>query len=72
MKNCIKCNAELLDNALFCPSCGEKQEPKIINLNIKGKEIKKVSEADDDFFTNNNKEKTSNIDIKEDIKSVKE
>ena len=72
MKNCIKCNAELLDNALFCPSCGEKQEPKIINLNIKGKEIKKVSEADDDFFTNSNKEKTSNIDIKEDKKSVKE
>ena len=26
MKNCIKCNQKLEDNAIFCNSCGASQE----------------------------------------------
>lgn len=34
MKNCVNCNAEIMDHAQFCPKCGHKQEvtPPVENI----------------------------------------
>lgn len=54
MRRCIKCNAELDDNAKFCPLCGSSQEAKVIKA--KGLKFKATSAEDDEFFSSNARE----------------
>lgn len=70
MKLCKNCNAELLDDAKFCPQCGAKQEMQV--LNIKGTKIEETDLDDDDFFSpvqKKKEEKKEEIEKKEDTVS---
>lgn len=42
-KQCIKCHAEIEENAVFCPKCGEKQpETEVKNAEIVVDELEKI------------------------------
>lgn len=69
MKTCIKCKAQLEDNAKFCPSCGTKQEEKVFN--IKGTKIVQSAGGDDDEFFAPHK-KVDHSDIQKESTSTPE
>ena len=45
-KQCIKCHAEIDENAVFCPKCGEKQpeievkEAEVVTENLENSDVK--------------------------------
>ena len=51
-KQCIKCHAEIDENAVFCPKCGEKQpeievkEAEVVTENLENSDVKPENAAE--------------------------
>ena len=45
MKNCVNCNAEIVDHAQFCPKCGQKQEG---NLPVESSDVSAVDKPEEE------------------------